>query len=198
MKLHPDAILFDMDGVLVDSLDSWWHALNNALVRFKHKKITREEFIQTYWGHDLKVNLKRLHLNPEVAQFCTITYGNHLDYIRLYSDTKNTLQQLSSYRKAVITNTPRDCASQILKKFDIMKYFEEIVTTDDVSKGKPDPELVFKACGKLGVTPDCVVLVGDTENDVKAGKAAGCLVVGLNIPADITIQRLSELLTLVQ
>lgn len=198
MKLIPSAILFDMDGVLVDSLDSWWKALNSALKKFKHQELTRDEFITTYWGHDLKENLKRLHLNPEVAQFCNITYGNHIDYIKIYPDTKGTLKQLTSYKKAVITNTPTNCARQILKKFSIESYFEAIITSDDVVKAKPDPEIVFKACERLGVDSKTVVLVGDTESDVKAGRAAGCMVVGLNIIADITIQRLSELTPLVQ
>lgn len=193
MKLAPSAILFDMDGVLVDSLDAWWKALNNALQRFKHEEITRDEFIQTYWGHDLKANLKRLHLNPEVAQFCNITYGNHLDYITMYPDTKNTLKSLGTYKKAIITNTPSDCTRQILRKFHIEQYFEAIITSDDVVKSKPDPEIVFEACERLGVDVTTVLLIGDTESDVKAGKAAGCTVVGLNIPADITIQRLSDL-----
>jgi HAD superfamily hydrolase (TIGR01509 family) len=193
MKFAPSAILFDMDGVLVDSLDAWWNALNNALQRFKHKKITRDEFIKTYWGHDLKANLKQLYLNPEVAQFCNITYGNHLDYVTIYPDTKNTLKTLKTYRKAIITNTPSDCTQQILEKFSIEQYFEVIVTSDDVVKSKPDPDIVFKACERLRVDVQTVLLVGDTESDVKAGKAAGCTVVGLNVPADITIQRLSEL-----
>jgi phosphoglycolate phosphatase/AHBA synthesis associated protein len=198
MKLTPSAILFDMDGVLVDSLDSWWNALNSALKRFKHQEITRDEFMKTYWGHDLKANLKRLQLNPEVAQFCNITYGNHLNYIHIYPDTKTTLQKLSPYKKAIITNTPRDCASQILKKFDIKPYFQEIVTSDDVRKAKPDPEIVYKACEKLNVDPKTVILVGDTQSDVKAGQAAGCIVVGLNTPADVTIQNLSDLPGLLQ
>lgn len=198
MKLAPSAILFDMDGVLVDSLDSWWKALNSALKRFKHKEITREEFITTYWGHDLKDNLKRLQLNPEVASFCNVTYGNHIDYIRIYPDTKETLEQLSSYTKAIITNTPTDCARQILKKFSIEKYFQEIITSDDVTKAKPDPEIVFNACARLNVDAKKVILVGDTESDVKAGRAAGCTVIGLNVPADIVIQRLVELPGLLQ
>jgi HAD superfamily hydrolase (TIGR01509 family) len=196
MKLAPNAILFDMDGVLVDSLDSWWKALNSALKRFKHREITRDEFMKTYWGHDLKANLKRLQLNPEVAQFCNITYGNHLDYIKIYPDTKNTLRRLSSYKKAIITNTPTDCTKQILREFEIEQYFKEIITSDDVVKAKPDPEIVFKACERLCVDSKTVVLVGDTESDVKAGRAAGCTVVGLNIAADITIQRLFDLVAL--
>jgi HAD superfamily hydrolase (TIGR01509 family) len=197
MKLQPSAILFDMDGVLVDSLDSWWKALNSALKRFKHQELTRDEFIETYWGHDLKANLKRLKLNPQVAPFCNITYGDHLDYIKIYPDTKGTLEQLASFKKAIITNTPTDCARQILKKFDIAQYFEAIVTSDDVLKAKPNPEIVFTACKRLGVTPNTAILVGDTESDVKAGRAAGCTVVGLNITADIMIQRLSELTDLI-
>ena len=198
MKLAPQAILFDMDGVLVDSLDSWWMALNSALKRYKHQEITRDEFMKTYWGHDLKANLKRLQLNPEVAQFCNVTYGNHIDYIRIYPDTTATLQRLSTYKKAIITNTPTDCARQILKKFNIESYFQQIITSDDVQKAKPDPEIVFKACERLGVDPKTVILVGDTVSDVKAGQAAGCIVVGLKTPADITIQTLSELPRLLQ
>jgi HAD superfamily hydrolase (TIGR01509 family) len=198
MKLHPSAILFDMDGVLVDSLDSWWKALNSALKRFKHQEITREEFIKTYWGHDLKANLKRLDLNPEVARFCNVTYENHLDYISIYPDTKATLQKLSLYRKVIITNTPTDCTKQILQKFHIEPFFEEIVTSDDVTKAKPDPEIVFTACQHLGVNPNSVVLIGDTKNDVQAGRLAGCTVIGLNVSADYTIKRLLELPDLLQ
>ncbi len=198
MLLAPSAILFDMDGVLVDSLDAWWKALNNALLMFKHSEITREEFIRTYWGHDLKANLRRLHLNPDVAQFCNITYGNHLDFVKIFPDTPSTLRSLTSYKKAVITNTPTDCALQILQKFDIEQYFDVVVTSDDVMKSKPDPEIVFKACELLGVDVKTVLLIGDTHSDVKAAKAAGCQIVGMRIPADITIQSLSELPSLLR
>lgn len=198
MELAPSAILFDMDGVLVDSLDSWWKALNSALIRFKHQEITRDEFMKTYWGYDLKANLKRLQLNPKVAKFCNITYGNYLDFIKIYPDTKSALRQLASYKKAIITNTPTDCAKQILRKFEIEQYFKEIITSDDVVKAKPDPEIVFKACERLGVDSKTVILVGDTQSDVKAGWAAGCTVVGLDIAADITIQRLLDLVDLLQ
>ena len=216
-KLRPSAILFDMDGVLIDSLDSWWHALNDALKRFKHQEITRDEFIlfeypaaccgwdgatgdiiQTYWGHDLKDNLRRLNLHPDVARFCNITYGGHMDSIHIYPDTKETLQELAAYKKAIITNTPTDCARQILKKFDIAQYFEAIITSDDVTKAKPDPEIVFMACERLGVHPETVVLIGDTKSDVQAGRVAGCTVIGLKIDADFSIQRLAELTNIIQ
>jgi len=197
MKLKPDAILFDMDGVLVDSLDSWWTSLNAALQAFKHKQITREEFIEKYWGHDLYDNLNKMGLNQEVGTFCNNVYGEHLGAIKIYPDTKNVLQKLNNYKKGVITNTPKDCAQQILKKFDIDKFFDVVITSDEVVKAKPYPDIVLKACDVLGVKPEKVVLVGDTDSDVKAGSASGGTVIGINIKADYTIKRLSQLTDLI-
>jgi HAD superfamily hydrolase (TIGR01509 family) len=193
MKLKPDAILFDMDGVLVDSLDSWWFSLNAALEAFNHKQITRGEFIEKYWGHDLYDNLDRMGLHHEVGTFCNNVYGEHLGAIKLYNDTKNVLQKLNYYKKGVITNTPKDCAYQILKKFDIDKFFNIVITSDEVPKAKPYPDIVLKACNVLGVKPEKVVLVGDTDSDIKAGNASGCTVIGINIEADYTINRLAEI-----
>jgi len=130
--------------------------------------------------------------------FCNVTYSGHIEYIKIYPDTKSTLQKLSHYTKAIITNTPTECARQILNKFDIDNYFQTIITSDDVVKAKPDPEIVYTDCERLHVDPKTVVLVGDTDSDVKAGRAAGCTVVGVKIPADVTIHRLSELPDLLQ
>jgi len=193
MKLKPKAILFDMDGVLVDSLDSWWFSLNSALLAFNQKKISRDEFIERYWGHDLYDNIKKMNLPLEVARFCNNIYGNNINKIKIYKETKPTLEKLFNYKKAIITNTPKDCAKQILKQFNIEKFFDFIMTSDDVTMAKPNPEIVLKACKRFRVEPKDVILVGDTDSDVKAGKAAGCTVVGVNIDADYTIKSVSEL-----
>ena len=198
MKLKPEALLFDMDGVLIDSLDSWWKALNNAMKMNNHPGITRNEFIEKFWGHDLRQNLETSGLNPEILYFCNAIYGNYIDAVKIYDDTYSTLQQLQQYKKAIITNTPKDCTKQIMKQFALQQYFSTIVTSDDVEQGKPSPDIVFKACEQLKVNPKDVILIGDTESDVKAGKAAGCTVIGLNIAADITIKKLSELPNIIQ
>jgi len=198
MKLKPKAILFDMDGVLVDSLDSWWMSLNSALETYSHEKISKEEFIKKFWGHDLYDNIKKLNLPMEVAMFCNKIYGNNIDLIKIYKETKPTLEKLKKYKKAIITNTPKDCAIQILKQFNIKEFFEFIMTSDDVNMSKPNPEIVLKACKRLNVEPKNVVLVGDTYSDVKAGRTAGCKVVGINVDADYTIKNISELILLLE
>lgn len=193
VKIKPSAILFDMDGVLVDSLDSWWKSLNAALKNFKNEEISRDEFIEKFWGQELFANLKNLGLNEGVGVFCNNIYSNHVDDIKIFPNTKDSLESLKDYKKAIITNTPKDCALQILKKFEIEKYFNIIVTSDEVENGKPAPDIVYKACSSLGVTPSEVILVGDTESDVKAGRAAGCKVIGINVKADLSIKNISQL-----
>ena len=197
MKLKPGAILFDMDGVLVDSLDSWWLSLNAALKNYNYNEISKEEFINSYWGHDLYDNIKKMNLPLKVGRFCNNVYRQHTDKIKIYAETKDILQKLKNYKKAIITNTPKDCTIKILKRFDIEKYFEFVMTSDDVKMAKPNPEIVIKACKKLGVNPENVVLVGDTDSDVKAGKAAGCKVIGINVDADYNIKKISELTSLI-
>ena len=197
MKLKPSAILFDMDGVLVDTLDSWWYALNNALEANGYKKITKKEFFKKYWGHDLFDNLKSMNIPLRVGKFCNKVYGEQIGKIKIYPDTKDTLKKLNKYKKSIITNTPKDCTIQILKKFNIDSFFEFVLTSDDVKMAKPNPEIVLKSCKLLGVSPSKVVLVGDTDSDVKAGRAAGCKVIGINVDADFTIKKLSELTSII-
>jgi pyrophosphatase PpaX len=198
MKLKPSAILFDMDGVLVDSLESWWASLNHSLKNFNYKPVTREEFITKYWGHDLYDNLQTMNIPEKVGHFCNTVYSSHIGNIHIYPETQSTLEKLKSYRKTIITNTPKDCTVQILKRFEIDNYFEFVLTSDDVSMAKPNPEIVLKSCELLNVKPKNVVLVGDTDSDVQAGHKAGCKVIGINVKADHTINNVSEITHIVK
>jgi phosphoglycolate phosphatase-like HAD superfamily hydrolase len=159
--------------------------------------MTREEFIEKYWGHDLYDNLARMNLPTEVGFFCNRVYGDHLGSIKIFSDTKKVLEKLKDYKKSIITNTPKDFSIQNLKQFDIETYFDFVLTSDDVSTGKPNPEIVLKSCEKMGVDPVDVVLVGDTLSDVRAGRSAGSTVIGINVEADFKIKDISELLNII-
>jgi len=193
MKLKPSAILFDLDGVLVDSFDAWLAALNDALKLYNHNEISKDEFINRYWGHDLFDNINKMNLNLEVGEACNKFYKNHINKIRIYPGTKKILYKLKTFRKAVITNTPKDSAIKVLKKFDIYKYFKFVLTSNDVKMSKPDPEIILKSCELLNLKPREVILIGDTRSDVEAGKAAGCKVIGINVEADYKINNISQL-----
>lgn len=198
MNLQPTAILFDLDGVLIDSLNAWLAALNNAFEHHGYNTITKAEFFRKYWGYDLRDNVEKMKISQEVSESCNNFYGDHLDKISLYPTTKKTLEQLKHYKKALITNTPRKWTLKILHNFDLKHHFNCVVTSDDVTKAKPSPEIVYKACNYLQVQPVDSVLVGDTPSDIKAGTAAGTFVIGVNIPADITIKNVGELPSLLK
>ncbi|MBS3748260.1 MAG: HAD family hydrolase [Candidatus Thermoplasmatota archaeon] len=194
ISLSPQALLFDMDGVLVDSLDSWWKSLNNALRRIKHETISKDQFIEEYWGFSLQENLEKLGIEMKNQEFCNYFYKKYVDNVKLFSDTKDILRKLESFPKAIITNTPAKCTKQILEKFDIKQYFDVVITSDQIEEGKPSPEMVFKACEQLEVNVEEVVLIGDTQNDVKAGRAVGCTTIGIQASsADFVIGHISKL-----
>ena len=144
MKMIPKVILFDMDGVLVDSLNAWLISLNDALTAFNQREVSREEFIDKYWGHDLMYNIEKMGLEREILEYCNSSYSEHIDEVQMYPDVKNTLDKLKRYKKGVITNTPRDSTMKILEVFNLRKYFNIVMTSDDVFRGKPSPEIVLK------------------------------------------------------
>jgi len=194
MKIKPEAILFDLDGVLIDSVDAWLASLNIALDQFNHKMITRDNFIENYWGHDLHDTLNLIGVDQRAVGVCNSLYEKNLNEVKLYPNVKSTLKKLNSYKKCVITNTPKDNTNNILIKFELNQYFNAVVTSDDVIRAKPDPEIVFKACKILDVEPKDVIIIGDTKSDIEAGKTAGCTVIGMNIKADYTIRKISEII----
>ena len=193
MKIKPEAILFDLDGVLVDSVDAWLTSLNIALRQFNHKTITKYDFINNYWGHDLNDTLNLIGADQRAAETCNNLYGKNLNKVKLYPNVKYTLEKLNGYKKGIITNTPKELTNIILEKFNLKKYFRAVVTSDDVIYAKPNPEIVFKACKILNVEPRRVIMIGDTKSDIDAGKTAGCTVIGMKIKADYYIRKISEL-----
>jgi HAD superfamily hydrolase (TIGR01509 family) len=198
MILKPGGLLFDMDGVLVDSQESWYRLLASILRERFHRKLTREEFMERYWARDLREIFTGLGLTIELDSFCREVYSGYLDAVVIVEGASRTLEQLGHFPKAVITNTPKICAWQILEKFGLSPYFTAVLTGGEVRNGKPDPEIVFKACEALAIQPEESVLIGDSDLDVLAGRAAGSIVVGIGIEADYTIKRLPDLLDLLK
>lgn len=196
MKFIPSALLFDLDGVLVDSVDAWLAALNTAMKISGNRLISKEEFIENYWGFDLNNTISKIGLDKKIVAICNKSYENHINKVRLMPEVKETLEKLINYKKGIITNTPKNRTMQVIDKLNLGNYFSTIVTSDDVENSKPSPEIIFKACKNLNVKSEEVVSIGDTLSDVKAGKAAGCTVIGLNIQADYKIEKISEIITI--
>jgi HAD superfamily hydrolase (TIGR01509 family) len=191
------AIFFDLDGVLINSIDAWFYAFNETLKHFGLGGISESEFKESYWGHELPENLRKLGLQERAEKYCEARYSKFIDKIKLFEDSKRVLERAKKFKIALVTNTPKVSVHRILKRFGLAKYFDAVVTGDDVKRGKPSPEPVIKACKLLKVEPKDTILVGDTQSDVKAGRSAGCKVIGLGLDADARIEKLADLLNLV-
>jgi len=193
---RPAAILFDMDGVLANTFTSWLGSFVDLFSDRYGRRLDQQEFRHRFWGRDLRDIFAELGLDLSVPEFCSRYYGKHTDKVEIFTDTRPALAALASYPKAVITNTPAACARLILQDLDIKRYFETIITGDDVAQGKPDPAIVLKGCELLGCDPAWAVVVGDHQVDMTAGRRAGCRVIGVGIEGDIRVDRLAELLTI--
>jgi HAD superfamily hydrolase (TIGR01509 family) len=194
------AILFDLDGVLIDSFESWYQAFAKMLKAYGRSEMSRETFRERCWGPDLRHNLAALHLNEDAAWYCINEQQKLIGLIELLPDAEAVLRRTREDYKlktGLVTNTPRANVDTILEHFKLVHHFDAILTGDDVKRGKPDAEIVITACERLKVTPEHAVLVGDTKTDYQAGKAAGCFVVGVGAisAGDVHIDRLTELLT---
>lgn len=190
-KRQIKAILFDLDGVLVNSLEAWHLAFNETLQKFGRNPLTREQFRRDCWGIGLDENMKRLGLGYEGSEYCRSRYVDHIDKVSILPGTREVLQSLDS-RKGLVTSTPARQTELILNKFDLEKHFDAIITGDDVGKTKPDPEPVIKVCKRLNVDPPETILIGDNESDVQAGRAAGCKVIGFGVNGDFTADDMDD------
>jgi len=86
----------------------------------------------------------------------------------------------------------------MVSHYKLKKYLDVMVTMDDVRRRKPAPDAVLRACRELGVKPREAVLVGDTRNDMVAGRRAGCTTIGLKTKGEYTIRTLGSLPPLIK
>jgi HAD superfamily hydrolase (TIGR01509 family) len=187
-----DAVLFDMDGVLVDSREAWYRAFDEL----HSGGLSREAFEADWWGAPLPINLERLDV--EVVTFCQEIFPRFVEHIAPMAGVRDILAGMAE-PLAVVTNTSRECAQAILEQVGLLNLVHELVTPEQVTDpGKPFPGLVEEACKRLGVEPARAVVVGDSLEDVDAAHRAGCLAIGLGVFGDHRIDALADLPALLQ
>ena len=196
-----EAVLFDLDGVLIDSFESWYQAFSRMLRAYSKPEMSRKTFRKHCWGPDLRHNLIALQLGEDAAWYCIREQQQLIGLVELIPGSVEVLRRTQEdyqLKVGLVTNTPRRNVDKILEHFDLAGHFDAVLTGDDVERGKPDAEIVLKACEWLAVRPKHAILVGDTRTDFQAGKAAGCLVIGVGpgSAGDLHIERLEELFAL--
>ncbi|MFP3952431.1 MAG: HAD family hydrolase [Candidatus Bathyarchaeia archaeon] len=176
------AVIFDKDGVLINSFSTVLSAMNEALTLYGYDKISGKEFRRSWWGirADLNIEMK-LGITREEALEIFECYKQRREELRgmtkPYPGVYGVLRELrGDYSLGVVTSTFRDVAMGLLDEFGISKFFDVVVGGDE-TKPKPAPDPLLKACAGLMVRPDDAIYVGDTDADICAGKSAGCTTV---------------------
>jgi phosphoglycolate phosphatase len=181
--MAPEAILFDLDGTLVDSRRDLAASVNFALRALALPERPAEE-IFGFIGEGARRLLERSvaprleALEPALAAWSR-HYAEHLlDTTRAYPGVAELLDRLRP-PLAVHTNKPGDFARRILDGLGLAPRFAQVVGGGDGPARKPDPEGARAILARLGVAPDRAVYVGDSHIDVATAHAAGLRFVGV-------------------
>src|SRR4030042_2972364 len=172
-------IMFDLDGTLVDTVRDITNALNYALRPYGLNELTVEVTVKMVGEGMTRLIEKVLgeeksQLRDAVKKRFLDYYSEHLiDYSETYPHVRETLENLSGYKKAVISNKREYLSAKLLDKLDLLKYFDLSVGSDTTSERKPSAVPVIHVINKLNVAIYESVIVGDSPYDIEAGKKAG-------------------------
>jgi phosphoglycolate phosphatase len=183
------ALVFDLDGTLVDSLPDLQSALNEMLRGLGRRLLAPAE-VQVMIGDGTPALVTRAlsatggkepNVDFEAAhqKFLGTYQAAPTKLSRLYPGVRDTLESLrnSGARLAICTNKPQAATVAVLNGFGIAAYFNAVLGGDTVEFKKPDPRHLLAAIDRVGATTNHAVMIGDNENDYAAARAAGVPVI---------------------
>lgn len=172
-----------MDGVLIDAKDWHYEALNKALALFGFS-ISRYDHLVTYDGLPTKKKLEMLTLERglpkglhqfinDLKQIYTMEMTFQKCKPVFYHEYALSHLKAEGYKLAVASNSIRQTVELMMEKSNLMRHLDLLLSNQDVSKPKPDPEIYNTAIARLGLSPDECLIVEDNQNGIKAAKASG-------------------------
>lgn len=202
------AVIFDMDGVLIDAKDWHYDALNKALEIFG-LQISRHEHLVTFDGLSTSQKLKMLsktYVLPEslhnfineMKQQYTMDITHQLCKPIFHHQYALSKLKENGYQLAVASNSIRNTVKVMMEKSALMEYLDFYLSNQDVSNGKPDPEIYNLAISKLGLEPDQCVIVEDNENGIKAAIASGAHVLKVDTIHDVNFDNIVQFIAKVE
>ena len=194
------AVIFDMDGVLIDAKEWHYDALNRALALFGFA-ITRAEHETVYDGlstrqkldmlsgrhglprdlHPFLNELKQQYTMDLVHQHCKPTF--HHEY------ALSRLKRLG-YRLGVASNSVRNSVAVMMDRSHLAQYLDVMLSNEDVARPKPHPEIYTRAVRHFGLTPAECLVVEDNDNGVRAATAAGTHVLHVRDVNDVHLDNI--------
>lgn len=201
------AILFDLDGTLLDTFDFIFGAFEHSLSVHSAPIPSRQEIAIKMGGpleecyRDLAPGFDAISLTEHHRLF----QQSNITLVKLFPHSRSTLTYLKSrgYKIGAITTRSIRTSVASLEATGIESFFDVVLSVEDVTNPKPDPEPILKASKVLDIPPEQCVMVGDTAADILCGKNAGSYTIAalygfggdslLTLKPDASIMDISEL-----
>jgi len=183
------AIAFDLDGTLVDSLPGLSLAIQRMLTDLSLPAVSCEQ-VKNWIGNGVDVMIKRtfncVGASDSLFEQAKLLFNHHYDQVindgtKVFPNVISTLEILkkNNYPMALVTNKHAQFLPALLKELKLDSYFALILGGGDVVKLKPHPTPLYQVMATFGLYHDQLLFIGDSKNDISAAKNAQCLTVGL-------------------
>lgn len=201
------AVIWDLDGTLIDSAGYHWEAWQSVMAAEKFL-LSYEDYVADFGKRNAEILRGRLgdHLTDlEIERISTAKEEEYRRLVRargleLLPGAAHWLETLRTegVRQALGTSAPRGNIDAVFAALDIGRFFDAVMSSEEVERGKPFPDVFLAAARKLGLEPvDCIV-IEDAPAGIEAARRAGMFAVGVRtthpaLEADLAIERLDQL-----
>lgn len=186
-KKKKPAVIFDLDGTLVDTEELIFASFRHTFKKYKPEYELKDEELKSFLGPTLKqsflTHFSEDKIDDLIACYRSFNLEHHDDLVKEVPGVKETLSYLKEhdYALAVMSNKVSDIVKMGLKKFDLEEYFEVIIGSEDIAEAKPSPQGLLKACEMLYHGHDDMIYVGDSVSDIQATKNMAGYSVGFTL-----------------
>jgi beta-phosphoglucomutase family hydrolase len=203
----PRAVLWDMDGTLIDSEEFHWISWRETMAK-DGIAITREQFLSSFGQRNDSIVPKWLGATSTPERAERISNAKEEFYRQLVRTegmkplpgVASWLQRLheQGWLQAVASAAPRANVEIVLETLSVAHFFQGIVSAEDVHRGKPDPEVYLIAASRVGASPERCIVVEDAAAGVEGARRAGMRSIGVShngkvLPADVVVTSLDLL-----
>lgn len=190
INVHPvevELIIYDLDGTLADTLQDLTVAINHALLRVGETFSLDTGTVVQYIGDGAREFIQRSLPDPsetrveEALRYFREYYKDHLAvHTKTYSGIPAVLDHFARKKNVVLSNKPETFVVSLCKQLGIYERFAVVMGGNEQFPLKPAPDAILAILDMLSVMPHRAVIIGDSENDVLAGKAAGIYTCAVN------------------
>ena len=194
------AILFDMDGVLIEAKNWHFEAMNKSLSLFG-MEISRYDHLVTYDGLPTQTKLemlsaesglpKKLHeFINDMKQIYTLEMVHALCKPRFHHEYALSKLRKDGYRITVCSNSVINTIEVMMEKASLMKYLEFFLSAQNVPLPKPAPDIYLEAMSRLGLKPDECMVIEDNEKGIRAAQESGAWVMQVDEVDEVNYQNI--------